>query len=217
MKEGLPPRDESDILGNYKRWETDRDMTGPSENFRDERDRPLLMVARDIYRKRGKIAALDAGCGTGNALLDLREQIKITGGEDSKILTVGVNDQNFSNESMEREVREAVKAKKVKYVVGKIQDIKFANKFDLIWSYEVLLHNSNEEVAKTITNLLEALEDDGRMFLNMTEEQRSSAEISSLIENLESSASLRILEKARSRREERRIFMEFAKLPNDNP
>lgn len=157
-------RKPDDTVGNfYFRLEIDRDGSLMFRDMMDEKDNEILQTATDKLRDQGHIAILDAGCGTGRTLYKAKGQLIFrTGFAPETVTAVGINNEDFSDESEEFAVRDAIAKRDIQYVVGDLETVKLpSNSFDLITSYEVLIHNKPPRIAEIVRNLLPSLKDDG--------------------------------------------------------
>jgi SAM-dependent methyltransferase len=163
-------RKPDDTIGNfYFRLEIDRNGVLMLTDMRDEEDRDILQAAVSTLHDQGHIAILDAGCGTGHSLNRMREELISRTGLPTKVIAaVGVNDVDFSDESEELTTRDAIANGNIRYVVDDLETVKLPKKsFDLITSYEVLIHNKPPKIAAIIKNLLPSLKDDGLFILDI--------------------------------------------------
>ncbi len=178
---------EDDQVGSFFRVNIDRSTYPMSGEFLDEEGTPLLGAAINTLRNNKSLAMLDAGCGTGHTVWEVRDQALFRTGNYPNpdiVKAIGVNDTDFSQESSKKEVREAISDESIRYIVNDIEtvDIPLASQ-DLIWSFEVMLHNPNPKVARIIRHLLPMLKPNGRFYFNITPEQRNDPEISSAIDD----------------------------------
>lgn len=164
-----------DYVGQYLRSEIDRDIGAYSADFHSPDHRPLILVALEILRKKGRIAVLDGGCGTGKALWGLKDQLKFRAGiplPADSLRFVGVSKENFSQESEWAAVRKAIRSGELEYLVGDLRDIPLpGNAFDIITLYEVLIHNSADAAEQIVNRLYEVLKPEGWLFASVDPQQ----------------------------------------------
>jgi len=96
------PYDETDQVGDYWRWEIDRDSAFLYSDFAKAfgpEDTPPAKIVEAIATN-GVARVLDAGCGTGRMMYDLREYMGLRRqATPDQLRLVGINNQNFSQES----------------------------------------------------------------------------------------------------------------------
>ena len=181
-------KDLEDRVGNYQRALIDRGIISYSGDFLGPKGENLISAALNKLRDKGQISILDAGCGTGRALFELKDQLLLRTQQREKpeiIKAVGVSDEDFSKESEMMAVRSAVSKGFIKYIVGKLETVKFPpNSLDLIVSYETLIHNNNNNVVKILNNMLKTLAPEGIFYFDLLEEQRFSPQISEMLKKV---------------------------------
>lgn len=180
-------KDSTDKVGEYQRVNVDRSIFSYSEFLdKDKNGENLISLALSKLRNKGKIAILDAGCGTGRALFGFKEQILFRTKQEKNpnvVEAVGINDNDFSKESEMWRVHKANAKGFIKYIVGKLETVKLPpNSFDLILSYETLIHNSDDNVVNIMENMVKSLAPGGRFYFDLLEEQRSNPQISKFFE-----------------------------------
>lgn len=157
-------RKPDNTVGNfYFRFEIDRDGSLMLRDMRDEEGNEILQTAIDKLRDQGQISILDAGCGTGRTLYKMREQLLFrTSSAPEAVTAVGINSEDYSDESEEFSTRNAIANQDIQYVVSDLETVRLPpNSFDLITSYEVLIHNKPPRITEIARNLLPCLKDDG--------------------------------------------------------
>lgn len=162
-----------DIIAEHlQRKEIDRGFSALSK-MKDESGTPLINIIFDKYSKQGQLAVLDAGCGTGRTLFEIREQLELgTKATAASVTTVGINDEDYSDESCSPKTRAAIKNGQIQYVVDDLATVPLSeHAFDVIYSYETLVYNGIGKTTKIIDNLLPSLKPDGVLIFNITESQ----------------------------------------------
>lgn len=165
-------RDAYEILpSGYYRYALDRDISQPQGEFWRFDGVGLIESARKQYEKHGALNILDAGCGTGRQLWDFVEYLERTIPREG-ITATGVSDIDFSEESEMWRVRKAVKTGGINYAVADLNvDILPSGTFNIIYSYEVLVHNE-EDPGRIVANFWQALSPGGVMYFNAEGSQR---------------------------------------------
>lgn len=165
-------RDAYDMLpSGYYRYALDRGIFQPQGEFFRFDGVGLIEAARKQYEKDGSLHILDAGCGTGHQLWDFMEYLERTI-PPQDITATGVSDIDFSEESESWRVREAVKTGEINYAVADLNvDMLPAETFNVIYSYEVLVHNE-EDPGRIVANFWQALRPGGVMYFNAEGSQR---------------------------------------------
>jgi SAM-dependent methyltransferase len=107
----------------YYRGILDRDIRIANDNFATMlgREHAPLDVSANIAQATGRIALLDAGCGTGNTLRTWREELLMRVPTLGYISAIGVNLPDYSNESMHDETIEAIEWGYIDYRVRDVQ------------------------------------------------------------------------------------------------
>lgn len=180
-------RDPLDTVGSYYlRCEIDRSGDLMLREMKDEQGRFIRTLTLETLREQGQIAILDAGCGTGRTLNEIRTHLLFrTKARPEDILTVGVNDIDFSDESELVATRKAIRDGVIQYVIDDLEKVDLPqDKFDLITSFEVLNHNKPEKVVGIIKNLLRFLSQDGLLIFDLETYQREKPEIVAFIDSL---------------------------------
>ncbi len=169
----------------FSHSEIDRGAVPMSGELLDEDRTPLIGVALDVLRSKGTIAMLDAGCGTGHGLWDVKDQLLFRTSNRSHpdvVHAIGINDQDFSQKSEQYRVAKAIREGELDYIVGDIETVSIPSRSqDIIWSYEVLPNNPTTQVVKIIPHLIQMLNSQGRLYFNLNPEQMDDPEISTII------------------------------------
>jgi SAM-dependent methyltransferase len=163
---------EDSVAEHLLRCEIDRGSSALAK-MKDESGKFLMEIVFDKYRSQQQIAVLDAGCGTGHTLYEIRDRLNHrVHVASASMTTVGVNDVDYSDESGSPETRAAIRNGEIQYIVDDLATIQLPSQaFDVIYSYETLIHNGIGKTAKIIDNLLPFLKQDGVLIFNITEDQ----------------------------------------------
>ena len=180
-------KDSNDKVGEYQRVNIDRNIFSYSEFLDKDKDgENIISIALNKLRNKGKIAILDAGCGTGRALFGFKEHLLFRTKQEKNpdiVEAVGINDKDFSKESEMWRVQKANAKGFIKYIVDRLETVKLPpNSFDLILSYETLIHNSDDNVVNIMENMVKSLAPRGRFYFDLLAEQRSNLQISEFLE-----------------------------------
>lgn len=209
-------RNPHDTVGEFTRSEIDRDCLPLSRDMINRNKEPFLGVAVKKLQKKGSISLLDAGCGTGHALFDIYDQLSFRTGGSKNIKAVGVNLDDYSNESRNPYARRAIKDRRIEYVVSDIEDVEFKpESFDLIYSYEVLIHTPNTKAARIINHLIDFLKPDGTLYIGLTPEQLSSSFIQASLRTIENAGG-DIFQYAKQQNGQERVFLALQKTIPEN-
>jgi SAM-dependent methyltransferase len=163
-----------DYIDGYLRAEIDREGSGAIGEYRDASGASMFEIALAKLGRQGKISILDAGCGTASMLYRFRSKLLLrTLRDPDKIITVGINDVDYSDESSRTQVRDAIKLGDIPYLVANLEEADFSNHtFDIVYCHEVLNHHPNEKAERSVKNLLTALKPDGILFFNIDIRQK---------------------------------------------
>lgn len=167
-------RNSEDSVGEFFRFEVDRDGELMFSEMIDEQSDSILSSIINRLTDQGSIAVMDAGCGTGRTLYAIRDQLLLTTNANPQdIVTVGVNDRDFSDESEDSMVREANRNGDINYVIADLESVDLEpESFDFITSYEALIHNEPAKLIRVIKNLLPSLKQNGAFVFDITEKQK---------------------------------------------
>ena len=215
-------KDSADRVGEYQRFNIDRGIFSYSEFLdKDKNGENLISIALDKLRNEGKISILDAGCGTGRALFGLKDQLlfRTQQKENPNVVeAVGVNDKNFSKESEMWLVHKANAEGFIRYIIDRLETVKLPpNYFDLIISYETLIHNSDDNVVNIMENMVKSLAPGGRFYFDLLAEQHSNPQISEFLKKAKQEK-YKVYENSMEKKplwqeEEERIFVVLEKHP----
>jgi 2-polyprenyl-3-methyl-5-hydroxy-6-metoxy-1,4-benzoquinol methylase len=127
------------------------------------------------------VQVLDGGCGTGRQLYDLMQQVELWHGVDTSMVRGhAVSDFDFRGMSRQAKVNEAyAKARNLRYEVANLQSPLRAERYDLIYSDEVLVHN--EDPGQIILNFWRALKTGGVLYCDALQTQHSAITAGALI------------------------------------
>lgn len=181
-------RSPEDFIGRFTRSELDRSIGAYSKDFNTPDGKKLIEVALEKARERGSLAVLDGGCGTGRALWELRDQVLFRLGRPSdsvQLSFVGVNRDDYSQESELADVRQSIGKGEIEYRVGELVQTKVEpERYDLITFYEVLIHNSPADSAVIIERHLEGLRPGGWLFATLDRGQYAHPDFKKLIDRV---------------------------------
>jgi SAM-dependent methyltransferase len=163
---------EDAMTRHLSRSEIDRGFISIAK-MKDETGERVTGIILNRYRAQHQVAVLDGGCGTGRALYEIRDQLKLREKAGaSSMMMVGVNDVDYSDESEDLDVREAIKNGEIQYMVDDLATVQLPTQaFDAIYLHEVLIHNGVGTTAKIVDNLLSSLKPDGVFIFNITRDQ----------------------------------------------
>jgi SAM-dependent methyltransferase len=163
-----------DYIDGYLRAEIDREGSGAIGEYRDASGVSMFEIALAKLGRQGKISILDAGCGTASMLSCFRSKLLLrTLRDPDKIITVGINGVDYSDESSRTQVRDAIKSGDIPYLVTSLEKADFSSHtFDIVYCHEVLNHNPNETAEGAVKNLLTTLKPDGILFFNIDMRQK---------------------------------------------
>ena len=115
----------------------------------------------------------------------MREQLLFrTDAKESDVLTTGVSNIDFSDESESAGVRNAISKGDINYVVDDLSGVQLpSSSLDAIYSFEAFIYNEPEKIIKIVQNLLPSLKPDGFLIFNLKEGQRNNDLISTYLEN----------------------------------
>lgn len=167
-------RDAYDMLpSGYYRYSIDRDITLPQGEFWRFDSIGLLEAGRQQYEQDGRLNILDAGCGTGHQVWHFADHVAWQKHiPRSDITATGVSNIDFSGESELWRVRKAIKTGEINYAVADLNiDALPRETFNLIYSYEVIVHN-DETPGAIVANMWQALTPGGVMYFNAEGSQR---------------------------------------------
>ena len=132
-----------------------------------------IQRAVDAARKHGRVAILDAGCGTGYGLVDLKEQVSYRApvAEDAiEALGVSLSDVRSQFEGNWLDKKHLYDG----YVALRLGNLATVSlqpaHYDVAYSYQVLMHN--ERVAPVIGNVIPSLQPGGAYYFDTLVEQR---------------------------------------------
>jgi SAM-dependent methyltransferase len=169
--------------GDYPRWSVDRGFDYYEKNLCGEDGVSPLTVALSAAERDGDVAVLDAGCGSGRALWDFRCTLQRRAGPEAPIRAVGVNQDDFRDESMAGMVRQEIANERLEYIVGDIGDCELEGTFDVITCYEVLVHMPSWEATLVLARLLPLLRNQGSLFCTIFPWQDQTVAYEDLLED----------------------------------
>jgi SAM-dependent methyltransferase len=163
-----------DYIDGYLRAEIDKEGSGAIGEYRDALGEPMFEIALTKLGRQGEISILDAGCGTASMLYRFRSKLlSRTLRDPDKIITVGINGVDYSDESSRAQVRDAIKSGDIPYMVANLEEADLSSHtFDIVYCHEVLNHNPSGIAEGAVKNLLTALKPDGILFFNIDIRQK---------------------------------------------
>ncbi len=169
--------------GEFMRWSTDREFRSYEKNLRGVDGVSPASVALEAAERYGNVALLDAGCGTARALWGMRGFLQSELGTDVPIRAVGLNIDDFSDESSNQAVRRAIVEEDIEYVLGDIGGAPVEGDFDVITCYEVLVHMPSWEATLALGQLMPLLRDGGSLFCTILPWQDKTVAYEDLLES----------------------------------
>lgn len=144
-----------------------------------------IRQAIDHARTHGNVSLLDAGCGTGLGLIDLKDQVAFRAPINPEAIeAVGVSMADYSHRLDEDAGwvnRKRLANGYVNIRLGNLATIDLApTSFDVGYSYQVILHN--EKVEPILENILPALSAGGVFYFDTLTDQRE--EVDSISKDL---------------------------------
>jgi SAM-dependent methyltransferase len=158
----------------YNISEIDREIGAINGDYMDL-DIDLIQLAVNKARTKGRVALLDAGCGIGLGLIDLKDQISFRAPLAENLIDAwGVSLLDYRNEVDQTDVGWRVKQKLhndyIQYQIGNLATIPLPHgHFDVAYSSQVMLHNS--EIHPIINNILPRLKGGGSYYFDTLVEQ----------------------------------------------
>jgi len=166
----IHPGSQSDIP--YNNFEIERDSGTINGDFMRLDGYGPIATGIQLAREQGKLAILDAGCGTGYGLADLKDQISFRAPvpeESIEALGVALSDVRAQSEIPWRE-KEKLSNGYIALRIGNLGTIDLRpERYDLAYSFEVLLHN--EVVAPILSNVTNSLRVGGTYYFNSLVDQ----------------------------------------------
>lgn len=169
--------------GDYPRWSVDRGFAYYEKNFCGGDGVSPLTVALSAAERGDDVAVLDVGCGSGRALWDFRSTLQRSVGSEVPICAVGVNQDDFRDESMAGMVRQEIADGRLEYILGDIGNCEIGGTFDVITCYEVLVHMPSWEATLALARLLSLLRDRGSLFCTIFPWQDQTVAYEDLLED----------------------------------
>jgi SAM-dependent methyltransferase len=198
-----------DIIAEHLlRSEIDRGLDAV-EKMKDESGKFLMEIVFDKYRSQQQIAVLDAGCGTGHTLYEIRDRLNHrVHAAPASMTTVGVNDVDYSDESTSSKTRAAIKTGEIQYIVDDLATVEFPKQtFDVIYANEVITRNTLGNAAKIIDNLLPTLKPEGILIFDISGYQWENAKLRYYFDGLLEEYRLYGYSEYKDKSEEKRVFI----------
>ena len=169
MEYPLPAHTLHDIP--YSDDEVTRDIGSINRDFTATFETSGDIISRSIAiaRENGRIAVLDAGCGIGNGLTSLRDQVRLrTKIPDDDIETVGISlsdHRDLLGVDSRWDHARAINDTRIQRHFGSIALINLpSEQFDIAYSYQVLVHN--EHAVPIINTILPSLAQGGSFYFD---------------------------------------------------
>ena len=160
------PTDTTECI-HYATHEVDRDIGAVNSHFMVLDNEGPIGAGIRIARAQRKLTVLDAGCGTGNGLRGLKEQISFRAPIpeeeiDAVGVTLGEYGEYFRGGPAERR---RLTNGYVSILMGNLACMPLNPEyFDLAYSFEVLMHN--DRVAPILANVVSSLRPGGEYYFN---------------------------------------------------
>jgi SAM-dependent methyltransferase len=202
-------RKPDDIIAEHlPRFEIDRGLDAV-EKMKDESGKFLMEIIFDKYRSQGNVAVLDAGCGSGRTLHEIRDRLTFWAkATPESVTTVGVNDIDYSEESVDPKTRAAIKNGEIPYTVDDLAIVKLpAQAFDIVFANEVITRNTIGNAAKIIDNLLTTLKLGGVFIFDISEPQWENHKLRDYFDGLVNGYKLYGYAEYKERSNDKRIFI----------
>jgi SAM-dependent methyltransferase len=130
--------------------------------------------ALEIVRKQGSVTLLDAGCGSGQALADLKDQVMMMARKRTeRIRAIGVDLNDYRQYIDDPLLKHRAYNPDYMTVVRADlqQPVLQPETVDMAYSFEVLMHN--EDPVRIISNIAEVLKAGGVYYCNSLPEQQT--------------------------------------------
>jgi len=167
----IEPNSSNDLP--YHDSEINRSIGPINGDFMCLDDAGPLLTAIDKARAQGHVALLDAGCGTGYGLMDMKDQISFLAPiDEDAIEAVGVSLTDFRT-YLRGGWREKAHLTDgyIALRIGNLATMSLAPEhFDVAYSYQVLLHNTDATLI--IKNVMSSLRDGGVFYFDSLVEQQ---------------------------------------------
>lgn len=152
-------------------WEVNRGIATINGDFMVlDREGPIGSSI-EMARHLGEVAILDAGCGSGNALIGLKEQVEFRAQLSSdRIVAMGIDLHDYTYLLEGWMTQERPRSGYVDLQQDDLNTVNLEGKlFDLAYSYEVLIHN--DKPTNIVLKVLDALKPGGIFYFNTLPEQ----------------------------------------------
>jgi SAM-dependent methyltransferase len=201
-------RPEDIIAEHLSRVEIDRGLSAV-EKMKDGSGKLLMEIILDKYRSQHQVAVLDAGCGTGRTLYEIKDSLTHWAKATSEsVVLVGVNDIDYSEESVDPKTQAAIKNGEIDYRVDDLTTVELpAQAFDVVFANEVITRNTLGNAAKIIDNLLPPLKPDGVFIFDISEHQWENVKLRDYFDSLLGGYKLYGYAEYKERSSDKRIFI----------
>jgi len=177
-----------DRLGIYERQWIDHELVPVEVCYQGVfgNSTPLAR-AEELARTPEGLDVLDAGCGTGRWLHGLAAAVRARLGQQAAVRATGLNDHDFSAESADPAVRQAMACGDITYDLGYIQNMPYGNgRFNLVHCFEVLYRP--KQYVPAVKELMRVTRPGGTVFFNVEApaQQLPAAQLGALVDRLPS-------------------------------
>jgi SAM-dependent methyltransferase len=153
----------------FYRSEVTRDFAEVTGDFWELDGIGLAKTALDTAKDLGSIAILEAGCGSGQALIGLKRfVVERTLLDPAQVTAVGIDLHDYTNYLNHSDKTKAEEGY-IEIRHGDLSTMELKGSFDLSYALEVLIHC--DQVTKVVSNVLNVLKPGGIFYCNTLPEQ----------------------------------------------